>query len=322
MNYIVLDLEWNQPRYFRETIENPVHLNGEIIQIGAVKLNKRFKIKKELNLLIRPQFYPKMHRKVSRITGLKNEDVKKGLPFPKAFQKLSRFCGKDFVFLTWGPDDVPMLRDNLRLFSIDEDFIPQSYDLQVFYAHQIEGQMRQYALEDAIEKLGEKPFQAHDALADARSTALICRHLNMKKGMEEYPLLAGDITDSPIETKEIGVTFDHKGAALKELIGSPIPCPHCDGFLYPEHPIPQNANKYLSIAPCSCGKEYLIRFKFYKAGERRVKVTRELFRQSTAIEKFYEEKEKRYEKIKEAEKQKLRRRKIRARATKQEAVYQ
>ena len=47
MNYIVLDLEWNQPRYYRETVENPVHLSGEIIQIGAVKLGRNFKIKKE-----------------------------------------------------------------------------------------------------------------------------------------------------------------------------------------------------------------------------------------------------------------------------------
>ena len=320
MNYIVLDLEWNQPRYYRETVENPVHLSGEIIQIGAVKLGRNFKIKKELNLLVRPQYYQKMHRKVSRITGLKNEDVKKGLPFPKAFQKLSRFCGKDFVFLTWGPDDVPMLRDNLRLFSIDEDFIPQSYDLQVFYAHQIEGQMRQYALEDATKKLGEKPFQAHDALADARSTALICRHLDMKKGMEEYPLLAGDITDSPINTHEIGVVFDHKGAALKELVGSPVPCPHCEGYLYPERPIPQNANKYLSLATCSCGKEYLVRFKFFRAGERKVKVTRELFHQSDAVLAFYHEKEKRHERLKEAEKQKLRRRKLRAKTVKADVV--
>lgn len=321
MNYIVLDLEWNQPRFQREMVENPVHLTGEIIQIGAVKLNRHFKIKKELNLLVCPQYYRKMHRKVSRITGLQNEDVKKGLPFPKAFRKLSRFCGKDFVFLTWGPDDVPMLRDNLRLFGIDEDFIPKSYDLQVFYAHQIEGTMRQYALEDAIEKLGEKPFHAHDALCDARSTALICRHLDMKKGFEEYSLLAGDITDPPIHTKEIGITFEHKGAALKELSDSPIPCPRCDNFLYPEHPIPQNSAKYLALAGCSCGKKYLVRFKFLKAGERKVKVVRELFRQNEAVLTFYQEKEKRHERQKELERQRLRRKKMRLRATSETPTY-
>ena len=185
MNYIVLDLEWNQPRYYGETVREPVYLTGEIVQIGAVKLNRRCKIKKELDLLVRPQYYRRMHRKVARITGLQNEDVKKGISFPEAFQKLKKFCGKDFVFVTWGPDDVPMLRDNLRLHGLDEDWIPDTYDLQVFYSHQIEGQKKQVALDVAIERLGEKPFQAHDALCDARSTGLICRHLDMKKGMEE-----------------------------------------------------------------------------------------------------------------------------------------
>ncbi len=316
MNYIVLDLEWNQPRYYKEMIENPVHLTGEIVQIGAVKLNKRFKIKKELDLLVRPQYYRKMHRKVSRITGLRNEDVKKGMTFQEAFKKLSKFCGKDFVFLTWGPDDVHMLRDNLRLFSMDEDWIPDSFDLQVFYAHQIEGEMRQYALEDAIEKLGEKPFQAHDALCDARSTALICRHLDMKKGMEEYPFLAGDIVARPLETSEIGVTFENRGEALKELSTTPIPCPLCDDFLYPRYPIPQNSHKYLLKTTCSCGKEFLVRFKINRAEGEKVRVTRETFRVDKAIEIFYREKELRHEKQKAAERMKMRRRKMRAREAK------
>ncbi|MBR5295008.1 MAG: exonuclease domain-containing protein, partial [Clostridia bacterium] len=290
----------------------------EIVQIGAVKLNKRFKIKKEIDLLVRPQYYRKMHRKVSRITGLKNEDVKKGMTFPEAFKKLSKFCGKDFVFLTWGPDDISMLRDNLRLFSLDEDWIPASFDLQVFYAHQIEGEMRQYALEDAIEKLGEKPFQAHDALCDARSTALVCRHLNMKKGMEDYPFLAGDIVAKPLQTTDIAVTFENRGEALKELSTTPIPCPKCDDFLEPSYPIPQNSHKYLLRTTCSCGKEYLVRFKIYRSEGEKVRVTREIFKMDKPIELFYREKELRHEKQKAAERMKMRRRKLRQRELKKE----
>ncbi len=316
MNYIVLDLEWNQPRYYRETVLEPVHLTGEIVQIGAVRLNRRFKIKKELNLLIRPQYYRKMHRKVSRITGLQNEDVKKGLSFQDAFRKLKKFCGKDFVFLTWGPDDVPMLRDNLRLFSLDEDWLPDFFDLQVFFAHQIMGQMRQYALEDAIEKLGEKPFQAHDALCDARSTALICRHLDMKKGMADYPRLAGDITSHPLEIKEVGIHFANRGEALKELATSPISCPHCDEFLYPSYPIPQNSTKYLTPISCRCGKEYLLRFKIHHGEHDTVRVTREIYPMDTILREFYKEKYLRHEKQKAAERAKLRRKKLLARQQK------
>ncbi len=313
MNYIVLDLEWNQPRYYGETVKEPVYLTGEIVQIGAVKLSRRFKIKKEADILIRPQYYKKMHRKVSRITGLKNEDVKKGMSFQEAMRKLKKFCGKDFVFLTWGPDDVPMLRDNLRLFDMDQDWIPQAYDLQVIYSHQIEGQRKQVALDVAIERLGEKPFRAHDALCDARSTGLICRHLDMKKGMEEYALLAGDITACPVSTREIGITFPHRGAALKELSTTPIPCPACEDFLEPCYPIPQNTHKYLCRLSCDCGKEYLVRFKLYRAEGDGVRVTREIYEMDHPLSLFFQEKVERHEKHKAAEKAKAKRKKMRLR---------
>ena len=41
---IVLDLEWNQPFSMRSMITTPVRLHGEIIQIGAVKLNEQLEI--------------------------------------------------------------------------------------------------------------------------------------------------------------------------------------------------------------------------------------------------------------------------------------
>ena len=36
MNYIVLDMEWNQPFNMKSMIKKPLMLHGEIVQIGAV----------------------------------------------------------------------------------------------------------------------------------------------------------------------------------------------------------------------------------------------------------------------------------------------
>ena len=240
MNYIVLDLEWNQPRCAREMVESPVHLVGEIVQIGAVRLNRKFSIKDELRLTVNPKYYRKMHRKVAKITGLDSEDLKKGVSFPEAYRILADFCGKDFVFLTWGPDDLPMLRDNMNLFSLDEEWLPKWYDLQVLFSHQILGRSCQMALEDAIEMLGEEPFQAHDALCDAKSTALICRHLDMKNGLEAYPRQAGDITVNPLDSKELSLHFLNRGDALSELGSTLLPCPACEEYLLPEPLVPRS----------------------------------------------------------------------------------
>ncbi|MBR2634330.1 MAG: exonuclease domain-containing protein [Clostridia bacterium] len=323
MNYIVLDLEWNQPRFAEETVRKPVHLVGEIVQIGAVRMNSRFSMKKELRLTVCPKYYRKMHRKVQRITGLDNAAVQKGISFPEAVRKLKKFCGKDFVFLTWGPDDIPMLQDNLTLFSLDEDWIPAFYDLQVLFSHQKLGELRQMALEDAIALLGEKPFQAHDALCDAKSTALICRHLDMAGGLRDYPRLAGDITARPAEKKELSVRFSTRGEALQELGGTPFSCPFCDGYLIPDELIPQNANKYLSVATCTGGERALVRFRLFRSSRDRIGVAREIFPMDEILADFYESKRLHYEEQKKSarkkEKLKRARRKARLRSEATEA---
>ena len=38
MEYIVVDMEWNQALTFSEIVKDPVFLTGEIIQIGAIKV--------------------------------------------------------------------------------------------------------------------------------------------------------------------------------------------------------------------------------------------------------------------------------------------
>jgi DNA polymerase III epsilon subunit-like protein len=296
MKYIVLDLEWNQPRHPRETVRQPVYLSGEIIQIGAVKLNSKFRIRRRLRLSVVPQFYKKVHRKVSQITGLSNEDLKHGIPFPKAVKKLLRFCGKEYRFLTWGPEDIHILRDNFLLHGLDESKIPEFYDLQVIFAKQIAGTNRQFSLSQAMEMLEEGDFDAHDALNDAYSTDLVCRHLNMEQGLKEYPLLANEITVNPLETKELSVHFPDKSTALKELCRSPFLAPDGTDFLLPDGvPVSQNTGKYLCLARGEEGKEYLLRFRFFRSQSGQFRTVRELYPLSEALLLFYSEKKKQQE---------------------------
>ena len=49
MYYIILDMEWNQALDRAHTVEKPVLLRGEIIQIGAVKCDEDFNLVKPEN---------------------------------------------------------------------------------------------------------------------------------------------------------------------------------------------------------------------------------------------------------------------------------
>ena len=84
MNYIILDLEWNQPFNMKIMVKEPVMLSGEIIQIGAVKLNERFHLVDTFKIMVTPKYYRTMHRKVSKLTNIKTEDLQYGFPFKKS----------------------------------------------------------------------------------------------------------------------------------------------------------------------------------------------------------------------------------------------
>ena len=78
MEYIVMDMEWNQALTFSEMVKDPVFLTGEIIQIGAIKLNQTLEVVDSFNERIAPQYYTELHPKVAEITKLSNRDLQKG----------------------------------------------------------------------------------------------------------------------------------------------------------------------------------------------------------------------------------------------------
>ena len=190
MNYIVLDMEWNQPWPGSPSARKvlPVAIRGEIIQIGAVRVTEEQFVEDEFQVLVKPKYYRHLNRRVSKLTGIKETRLKEeGIPFPEAMEQFRQWCGEDVIFLTWGFDDIGILRENLRLFGLEEDWTEKWYNAQMIFNAQTDGSTAQKALKTAMEIFGiEATRPAHDALGDAYHTALICAMLDLKKGMAEY----------------------------------------------------------------------------------------------------------------------------------------
>ena len=72
MHYVVMDLEWNQAMSSKSSVFNklPIHLRGEIIEIGAVKLNEDMTPGEEFKIDVKPVYFKRMHYKVKKLTGL------------------------------------------------------------------------------------------------------------------------------------------------------------------------------------------------------------------------------------------------------------
>ena len=153
MQYIVLDLEWNQPwpgSYSAKKVL-PSPIRGEIVQIGAVRMSCEGTVADEFQMLIRPAYYKKMNRKVASLTGIKDAILKEqGKPFPEAMQAFHDWCGEDSAFLTWGFDDIVILKENLTLYGMDTAWVDKWYNAQLIFNAQTDGSSAQKALGSAM----------------------------------------------------------------------------------------------------------------------------------------------------------------------------
>ncbi len=187
MEYIVMDLEWNMPENKYGRVKRPIRLDGEIIQIGAVKLDERLEEIDEFNTKVRPVFYRKMNRKVQELTSITTADLQDGTLFEEAAASFREWCGSDSVMLTWGPSDLKMLTENLIIHEMDYDWIPETFDAQLMFDFQETMDNRNYSLDYAFYYFGLRGGKAHDALNDARDTAAVIRMLDVQEFIQEEP---------------------------------------------------------------------------------------------------------------------------------------
>lgn len=200
MEYVIFDLEWNQPydndiSFIKRT---GMPLAGEIIQIGAIKLDAKFHHIDSFNCIVKPKYLKLMHCHVQRLTHITNEDLALGTDFVTAFRRFDAWCGDDVVLLTWGVDDITMLRDNLRLHKLPGQLRLPWYDAQLLYAHFMHGNQEQVSLKRAMEELSisSDDLTAHDALHDSIFTGRVCQQIPLAEGMAIYDELTRESTHS------------------------------------------------------------------------------------------------------------------------------
>ena len=285
MNYIVLDMEWNQPWPGSPSARRvlPVQIRGEIIQIGAVRLTEDQTVADEFQVMIRPKYYRTLNRRVSKLTGIKESRLKaEGIGFAEAIDRFRRWCGEDAVFLTWGFDDIAILRENLQLFQLSTGWISTWYNAQMIFNAQTDGSTAQKSLKTAMEIFQiEATRPAHDALGDAYHTALICARLDLRRGMAEYAqtLKSHDNGFHGAELpgcicRKVFYDIADKNAALALMSGAENLCPTCGRQMLSSRWFAQAGHRYMDLATCPEHGKFLIRIRLSDQPDGLVRVSR------------------------------------------------
>lgn len=210
MNYIVLDLEWNQGNTGQE--EDAEKLLFEVIEIGAIKLNDGKVMVDEFSQLIKPKVYHEMHRITSRLIHLQMQELERGRPFEEAAGRFLQWCGKEpYRFCTWGGTDLTELQRNMKYYGMEplSDGPIAFYDVQKLFSLAFEDGKSRKALEYAIDFLKiKKDIPFHRAFSDAYYTAEVLKRIIAGKP-EVMTKVSYDVYHPPRDRKsEIRVEFD------------------------------------------------------------------------------------------------------------------
>ena len=237
MNYIVFDLEWNQSPGGKKGSNS--RLPFEIIEIGAVKLNEKKEIVDKFQRLIKPKVYNRIHSSIHEVIHMNYKDLQHGTPFEQAARAFMKWCGEEYLFFTWGNQDVMELQRNMKFYG-ELDLLPgpvKYYNVQKLFAIRYEENHECRALEYAADQLGiEKNMDFHRALSDAYYTACVLQKIEDKY---IFPNSSLDVYQNPKSKKEeihisyptydkfVSREFITREKAMKDREVSSTKCPLC-----------------------------------------------------------------------------------------------
>ncbi len=187
MNYIILDLEWNNTYCKKKK-----GFFNEIIEIGAVKLNDRLEVTDTFSSFIKVQITKKLHSRVKELTHITNDDIVQGVPFSQTMSNFRKWVSSEpNIILTWGDTDIRVLIENFKYFN-GISFIPflsNFVNLQKYAdAFLNVPDSQQISLAHAAEKL-EINFEQeslHRALGDSMLTADIFKKIYNEHMLSSY----------------------------------------------------------------------------------------------------------------------------------------
>lgn len=261
MNYVVFDLEWNQCPYGKN--REIKRLPFEIIEIGAIKLNKDREYVDRFHKIIKPVVYPKLHFRTQEIVHMTAEELKQGALFPDAVREFLAWAGPDSLFCTWGTIDLVELQRNMKYYGLlsllKGPF--HYYDVQKLFAVSYEDMKSRRSLEYGIDYLKlEKKLDFHRALSDAWYTAEIFQKIDMDVVLAYDSI---DVYQNPRTKKDeihavyngyskfISREFDSKEEAMADREVLATHCCRCGKNARKKlRWFSANAKNYYSIAVC------------------------------------------------------------------------
>lgn len=241
MDYIILDIEFNQPFQFKNGygVGKNEKCPFEIIEIGAVKLDENMNKLDTFRMFIKPKIYNTLNPIVERKTKITKNDLQYGFPFIDVIKHFKKWIGNDYILCTWGCDDIKEIKRNCEYYYISTEWIGENIDIQYEFS-QFFGSSNRMGLSKAIKNFDiSLKDKLHRALIDAEYTAKI------------FKILKREINDF-VYFSTYDSNIDIISEILKEIDKNKfkIQCKNCGRFIKAESKGFLTLNLYMSYGRC------------------------------------------------------------------------
>lgn len=172
-NFVVIDLEMCRVPREKRGLYN---FSNEIIEIGAVLLNKEFQIIDNFKTFVSP-IYGRLTTYIENLTNIKTDDLSYAPTFENALNSFFEWLEDDATMIAWSNNDALQLKTEAlcKGFVSDKlDALLENYiDCQILFAEKM-CSSKVYRLSEALIIANiDYDEGAHDALVDAYNTALL-----------------------------------------------------------------------------------------------------------------------------------------------------
>lgn len=171
---------------------------SELIQIGAILLDEEYNEIDSFMTYVKPQF-GSLDGFIIKLTGITEDDLRDAPSSKDALEAFLRWMPQDAVMVSWSGNDEAQIFREIDGKGIDipelEDMLYDSIDCQIEFENRIDAS-RSYSLSEALAITDiDCDIAIHDALVDARNTALLFKKLELEPVLEmsKYYLSESDM---------------------------------------------------------------------------------------------------------------------------------
>ncbi len=202
--------------------------NSEVISVGLVITDHKFRVKKTFYSVIRPKYNPVLTGYCKSLTGLKQREIDRAPDYDTVFQKMFKLFQKYPVkeIFVWGSDhhtlEDDILKNHTSVAKNHKRIVHKVKDITKRVTMQVFGKAITVGLADMKYICGRKREVAHNALEDAKDLYFIYKTVTEGKyNKERAAALLQFVEDRDCYHRYRRFKLSHRKEEMRQITHSP-----------------------------------------------------------------------------------------------------